>query len=119
MNITTEQIARMCHETNRAWCETTGDFSQKPWDNAEEWQRQSAIEGVGVALNGATPEQQHDAWCDSKLRDGWVYGDVKDADAKTHPCLVPYADLPAEQKIKDGLFVAVVSTLTRTSAEES
>jgi hypothetical protein len=118
MSATVEQIARVCHETNRGWCEANGDFSQRSWDDAEEWQRDSAIEGVSVALAGATPEQQHDAWCQSKFDDGWVYGDTKDADAKTHPCLVPYSDLPAEQKVKDHLFVAIVSTLGRTSLAE-
>lgn len=113
--MTTEQrvetIARVCHEANRAWCEAHGDLTQKAWAEAEQWQRDSAIEGVSVAIDGATPEQQHQAWCDSKLRDGWVYGPVKDPDAKTHPCLVPYDALPAMQKAKDSLYGAVVRSL--------
>jgi hypothetical protein len=44
MDLTVEQIARVCHETNRAWCEVNGDFSQMTWDNAEDWQRQSAVD---------------------------------------------------------------------------
>jgi hypothetical protein len=38
---------------------------------------------------------------------------VKNADATppTHPCLVPYAQLPAEQQRKDALFQAVVAAL--------
>jgi hypothetical protein len=40
-----------------------------------------------------------------------VHGEVKDAAAKTHPCLVDYADLPHEQKVKDDLFAAVVGVL--------
>jgi hypothetical protein len=54
------------------------------------------------------------AWCRSKVADGWVFGPVKDADAKTHPCLVPYDALPREQQRKDALFVAVVNALTDT-----
>jgi hypothetical protein len=108
---TVEQIARVCHEANRGWCDATGDYSQMTWDNAESWQRDSAVEGVAVALAGATPEQQHEAWCQAKSRDGWIYGDVKDAEAKTHPCLVPYADLPPEQRAKDALFTVIVNTL--------
>lgn len=30
-----------------------------------------------------------------------------------HPCLVPYAELPAEQRLKDDLFKAIVHILGR------
>lgn len=50
----------------------------------------------------------HDSWLAEKARDGWVYGKVKDADAKTHPCIVPFSQLPVEQQIKDALFRATV-----------
>ena len=104
-------IASVCHEANRAYCLTQGDTSQLPWTEAPEWQRSSAIMGVEKALEGATPEQLHESWTAQKVADGWVYGEVKDADAKTHPCLVPYAQLPAEQQRKDALFGAVVAAL--------
>lgn len=71
-----------------------------------------AREGVEKALDGATPEDLHQSWCDFKAADGWVYGEVKDAEAKTHPCLVPYEELPEEQRIKDDLFKAVVGALS-------
>jgi hypothetical protein len=108
---TIEQIARVCHEANRAWCEATGDTSQVPYDQASDWQRESALEGVQKALDGATPEQLHATWSAAKERDGWVYGPTKDAEAKTHPCLVEYDELPEDQRLKDSLFGAVVSAL--------
>lgn len=112
--MTTDQIARVVHEANRAYCAAIGDQSQKAWDEAEQWQRDSAIQGIESMLNGTanTPEQQHQAWMKSKADAGWVYGDVKDAEAKTHPCMVHYADLPAEQRVKDYLFRAVVEACT-------
>ena len=106
-----ETIARVCHEANRAWCEAHQDFSQKTWTEAEQWQRDSAIEGIRVALDGANPEQQHEAWSASKLRDGWVYGAEKNPETKTHPCLVPYEQLPEVQRVKDSLYGAVVRVL--------
>lgn len=106
-----EAIARVCHEANKAWCEAHGDLSQKPWGIADGWQRDSAIKGVQVALDGATPEQQHAAWCEDKLAAGWTFGEVKNADAKTHPCLIAYDRLPEMQKAKDALFGAVVRSL--------
>lgn len=103
-----EVIARACHEANRAWCIAHGDLSQKSWDDAEPWQRESAVSGVAIAIAGATPQQQHEAWCAHKLADGWTYGPVKDAAVKTHPCIVGYDDLPPEQKAKDGIYIATV-----------
>jgi len=108
-----ETIAKVCHEANRAWCEEHRDFSQKSWTDAAGWQRDSAIEGVRFALANpdALESAQHDAWMASKLRDGWQYGEMKDAEAKTHPCLVPFDQLPEVQQAKDRLFRAIVSAL--------
>ena len=44
--MTVEQLAKIVHGANKAYCEAHGDFSQKPWDEAEGWQRESAIAGV-------------------------------------------------------------------------
>lgn len=106
-------IARVCHEANKALCDGLGDTSQKHWDEAEAWQRNSAIEGVKFALaNPNAPDSaQHDAWCADKVKDGWVHGDVKDPVKKTHPCLVPFDQLPLGQQAKDTLFKAVVKSL--------
>lgn len=108
-----EMIARVCHEANRAWCVENGDTSQKPWGDAEPWQRDSAIKGVQFALANpdAPASAQHDAWSADKLAAGWRYGEVKDADAKTHPCLVPFDQLPHHQQAKDRLFKAIVASL--------
>ena len=106
----TERVARICHEANRVYCQSIGDDSQKPWDEAEQWQRDSAIRGVLYAYSNpsAPPSAQHEAWLADKLRDGWKFGPIKDAEKKEHPCCVPYTDLPQEQKIKDYLFRGIV-----------
>jgi hypothetical protein len=69
------------------------------------------INGVALALTGATPEQLHESWLAQKASEGWVYGERKDSVNKTHPCLVPYGQLPADQQRKDALFQAVVQAL--------
>lgn len=104
-------IARVCHEANRALQITLDEEPSNPWLDTDEDMRQSVIIGVQHALEGATAEQLHESWCETKLKQGWSYGGVKDAEAKTHPCLVPYGELPAEQRIKDDLFKAVVRAL--------
>lgn len=111
--LTTEQIARVAHEVNRGYCASLGDLTQPKWEDAPEWQRQSAITGVEFtkANPDAPPSSSHESWLAEKERDGWTYGEIKDAAAKTHPCFVPYEELPQEQKAKDYLFQAVVRAL--------
>lgn len=111
---TVDQIARVCHEANLGLCEATGDFSQLPWEQAPLWQRESATKGVWYAIaHPAAPDSaQHDAWSADKVADGWTYGETKDDKAKTHPCLVPFDQLPPHQRTKDTLFRAVVRALT-------
>lgn len=109
--------AELAHEANRILCAMTRDDSQVAWAKAPDWQRESAHAGVKTALSGATPQQQHEAWCRDKHAGGWVYGAVKDPAAKTHPCLVPYTDLPAAQRAKDALYGAVVRAMAAACAE--
>jgi hypothetical protein len=116
LNITDKQIediARVCHETNRAYCETLDDHSQTSWESAPAWQKESAINGVRFHVQNpdAPASASHDNWFDQKRNDGWVYGPVKDPVAKTHPCMVPYSKLPLEQRIKDHLFKGVVHAM--------
>ena len=83
-----------------------------PADQAPPWQKESAKSGViGVATNEYTPQQSHESWMTLKLSQGWVYGDTKDADKKTHPCLVPYDQLSEDQRYKDELFTIVVKAM--------
>lgn len=107
------EIARVCHEVNRAYCVAIGDESQPAWESAPEWQRQSAVNGVKYALEhpSAKPSDSHESWLEEKRITGWKYGPVKDVEKKEHPCFVPYDLLPVEQKVKDYLFQAVVFSL--------
>lgn len=110
------EIAKICHEVNRAYCAALGDHSQPAWGDAPEWQRSSAIKGVEftIANPDAPPSASHDSWLKEKLDAGWKYGPAKNPERKEHPCCVSYDDLPLEQKVKDYLFQAVV----RASSEE-
>jgi len=108
------EIAKICHQANKAYCENNGDFSQFDWDNAPKWQQQSAYNGVAFRLNNpfVTDKKMHDNWMIEKIEDGWILGEEKDPEVKTHPCLVPYDDLPEFQRKKDALFKAIVDVFT-------
>lgn len=105
-------IARACREANRVLQRLNGEEVSPTWDEAPDWMRKSSIDGVKVALGGSTPEQNHEAWCQSRMADGWAWGAVKDMTAKLHPCLVPYSVLPLEQRAKDEMFCAIAGALT-------
>ena len=110
MQTTREEIARVCHEVNRAYCQALGDMSQPAWEDAPQWQKDSAILGVKLHVNNpnAGPQASHESWMDQKIADGWKYGPTKDPEAKIHPCIVPFEKLPVEQQAKDFIFRAVV-----------
>lgn len=112
-----EKIARVCHEVNRAYCLAVGDSSQPCWDEAPEWQRKSAINGVQFHIDNpkASPSASHDKWLEEKAADGWKYGAVKNPETKEHPCFVPYEQLPAEQRAKDYIFTAIVNELSKAA----
>lgn len=106
-------IARITHEANRALCQAIGDNSQVPWDEAPEWQRESVLNGVMFHMDNvdAPASASHDNWLALKVAEGWVYGDVKDTEAKTHPCMVPFEQLAPEQQYKNHLFKAIANAL--------
>lgn len=107
-----EDIARVCHEANRELQRILGEPMNPPWDETPENIQASAIDGVKNAQGGATPEESHENWLRFKRDDGWTYGAEKDFDKKTHPCFVPYHQLPDEQKQKDELFISIVRALS-------
>ena len=43
----------------------------------------------------------HDVWASSRIADGWQYGSIRDDVRKLHPCLVPYDELPENEKQYD------------------
>lgn len=104
-------IASVCHAANRAVQQLTGEEVNPEWADAPGWMHESAEEGVMSALEGMTPRELHGQWAASRRADGWVYGEVKDAGRKTHPCLTEYGELPEIQRVKDDLFIAIVNAL--------
>jgi len=105
-------VAKICHEVNRVYCQSIADHSQSTWDDAPDWQRESAFNGVTMHFENpeATTEDSHKSWLAEKVKDGWEYGPVKDETAKRHPCLVPYNQLPPAQQYKDALFSTICKT---------
>lgn len=43
----------------------------------------------------------HEVWAQSRIEQGWTYGEERSDAAKTHPCLIPYEELPEVEKAYD------------------
>jgi hypothetical protein len=111
--MTVENIAKVAHELNRAYCQSIGDLTQPTWEDAPEWQRASAKAGVKFHLLNpdASPSSSHESWLKQKEEEGWKYGPEKNPDLKEHPCCVPYEQLPVSQQSKDFIFRQTVHSL--------
>lgn len=113
-DLTSDQIlliARICYDAIRRLQIENGDPVSPRLEDAEDYRIESMVSGVKFALRGGTPEEQHQEWCRARRTEGWTWGEVKDDLAKTHPCLVPYDQLPASQRVKDALFAGIVQAM--------
>lgn len=57
-----------------------------------------------VELEGLVEDMSknvHEVWVRIRMEQGWTYGTVRNDALKQHPCLVPYEDLPEEEKVYD------------------
>lgn len=43
----------------------------------------------------------HEVWSETRIRQGWKYGEQRNDELKTHPCLIPYEELPELEKEYD------------------
>lgn len=99
---------------------STGDLSKPAWNEAPEAVKKSTIAGVLMHLNdrnNMTAQDFHEAWLEYKAAEGWTYGPVIDAEKKEHPCMLPFDELPMEQKVKDYLFKSVADAFVQAFAD--
>ena len=43
----------------------------------------------------------HEVWAETRISQGWTYGEERNDAEKKHPCLVPYEELSEEEKEYD------------------
>lgn len=54
-----------------------------------------------IQLSERIAENVHEVWAKTRMDEGWTYGEKRDDIHKKHPCLVPYDELPEEEKEYD------------------
>lgn len=107
-----DKIAKAAYEARRAYDASLG-INLPPWEEAEDWLVRSYRATVAWMRNhpGATVQEAHEARLEAVFNAGWTRGPTIDATAKTHPALVPWDELPAEQRMRDAIGVAVIAAL--------
>lgn len=120
-----EQVAKVCHETLRAFCQSLDDHSMLPWEEAPEWQKESSRAGVRSYFKKfadgiePSPEETHVRWLEERQANGWKHGETKNHQTKEHPALVPYQNLSLDEKRKDYLFAAICRAFCESAAAEA
>ena len=66
------------------------------------------IEAEGITLPKELEELSelmaknvHEVWAKTRIEQGWKYGETRNDEKKEHPCLVPYEELPEEERVYD------------------
>ncbi len=111
------EIAGVCHEANREMTRLLKDVPiQAAWEDCGEDMRASALVGVEWRIKhpDAPASAAHEVWMKERMDKGWVHGEKRDNDKKTHPALVPYDKLPLGVQLKDKVFVAIILALRDT-----
>ncbi|KKK96901.1 hypothetical protein LCGC14_2658140 [marine sediment metagenome] len=80
------------------------------WDQREDDFREQflkVIERQSGPNRSHSPEELHGSWMQAYYERGWAFGETYDPEARTHPDLVPYAQLGTLERDKDAVFVAL------------
>jgi hypothetical protein len=85
------------------------------WDATTDDIKAIVISGVQFHIDNpnAGADASHNQWMANKIAQGWVYGPVKDAQTKQHPCIVPFEALSLNDRIKDVLVMQTVHSLSK------
>ena len=76
--------------------QTTNNYTPSPVDTAN-----IQLPEELMALAEAISKNVHEVWAQNRMNEGWTYGPVRDDQKRQTPCLVPYEDLPEEEKASD------------------
>jgi len=82
----------------------------EPWDERDEDFKSRFLKVIGEQCSEdrtKSPEESHEKWMETYKKMGWKYGEKRDPEAKTHPDMVPYDELPQKEKDKDEIFFAL------------
>ena len=82
------------------WIIQYDDETRKVYSGSDGYSREKLPEEL-MELVEVMAKNVHEVWSQSRLSEGWTYGARRDDEKKTHPCLVPYEELPEIEKDYD------------------
>ena len=118
-------------DTRRAWFVYEGarlaayaakaPIIPEPWELRDEKFKTQMIPVVARQCGPdrkTSAEELHEDWVVAYKEMGWTYGPERDPEAKTHPDMVPYADLGQLERDKDDVFIALCDIARQWIYEE-
>jgi len=107
------EVARMVHQTDKAYCESIGDYSNKNWEQAEPADKKRMEDIVQFYTDNplAMDCSIHNVWIKAMVMDGWVKGDEFNPFTKTHPGIIKFEEIPFEQQVRATIIRRVIGTL--------
>ena len=72
------------------------EYTPKPVDISDVELDSSLMELVEVMAKNV-----HDVWAETRIKDGWRYGETRNDERLEHPCLIPYEQLSEEERNYD------------------
>lgn len=82
----------------------------EPWEEREEPFKRQFLDVISMMCGPdrkTSPEELHNDWWEAYKQMGWRYGPERDREAKTHPDMVPFAQLEQREQDKDAVFIAL------------
>ena len=105
-----KSLVVIAHEINRQICLLNGEAAPRYTEMPKEIIA-SMEEAICNLEEGRNLGDSHRAWVKAREEQGWTYGETKDMEKKTSPCLVPFEALGYEQQVKDCIFVGIKNAL--------
>lgn len=111
MSTILERQAKFVYEAARLAAESAlAPIVPDSWDEREEAFRTQFLDVIERQMSerrSGSPEELHGSWMQAYFAMGWKFGESYSRQAKTHPDLVPYAELGRLERDKDAIFVAL------------
>lgn len=107
MEISPETLAAMIHGVTSRIARPDGTVP-KSWEGISQDSRDMAVRAVESIMAGdpLTAEAGHELWMRLKIEAGWTCGPFC-FENRTHPCIMPFDDLPISEKLKDQTWAAL------------
>jgi len=101
--------ARFVYEAARLEAEVSGRrIVPESWEDREDDFKEQFVKVVEKQCSDEKfegPEQAHDSWWQKYIDMGWQYGPERSVEKRTHPDMVPFHELPADEREKDEIFL--------------